>query len=140
MKKKIIILSLVFVLLLGIGITLSLTYFNEDYMNRMTEKKIYNRERNNKKKIKEKHCLDNICINSMEIVNEYEDIRVISGELENISNDTLEAGTITLEFKVGKETYTEIIYYDTLLPNQSAYFETHHDNEFLVKAIDYKMK
>ena len=152
MKKILITITLLIgMLLMILGISIQLSSSKEsskaepttNETEELTEKEIdeiYDIERNESKNIKKEHCLNNICISSMEIINQYDDIMVVSGEITNKSASITPAGYIKIVFQLEEKQETLMFYYNAIESNKTIPLELQHQKKELVTATDYTIE
>jgi len=143
-KRKIAIIILMILLCLLLGLLSYILFFNNDSNKNETNTnkefdKSINRVRNNSDKIKEEHCLNNFCIDDMQISSEYENIQVITGTVTNKSSETIPEGLIGLVFNVDGKVITQEFYYLQVEPGASFPLQTNYDNSKIINAGDYKI-
>lgn len=143
MKKRIIGIALLIlgILIISFGIynVMSNTTTKQPKKT-ITKTDALNRTINSSDKVKEEHCLDYLCISNMEMINEDENISIITGNLINKSDKIIPKGWINLVFTVEEEKITEAFYHEELQPNEAVPLELQHKNSKIVNAKDYKIK
>lgn len=88
--------------------------------------------------LKKKHCLKNLCIQSMNI--SYQDkLGIISFILINQSNDVIPAGFIKLEFDHNKK-FTYLSYHSEILPQETQKTEIQVSTDTILQMKDYEIK
>jgi hypothetical protein len=139
--KIIIPLIVVVVLLLIIVILLVIIKTNKTTTNNDPNEIIegVTRITNKSKKIKKRHCLDNFCIDNMEIVNDYDYIYIISGDVVNNSNKEIKEDYVKLVFTTKDKEISIIYNYSSLTENATYPLEIHHNDKDIVNATDYKI-
>lgn len=148
-KTGIIILGIIGVLLLTGGLIISATAIKEAAIDKNKETKqeqvkedeyIPDIDVNESEKLKEQHCIENICIDTLSVVTDNDQkISVVSGELKNTSAQVIPEGYIKIIFKVGEETFEKMLYHDVIQPNGINVLEWQHHNEKLTEAPDYQL-
>lgn len=91
-------------------------------------------------KLQAQHCLSELCITELEIVNDSSNIEVVNGTLTNESNQTIPAGCFKVTFELNSDNITKNFCYLELKPNQSVPLELQHQEKKLINAIDYKIE
>ena len=103
---------------------------------------IINKEKpklSNINKIAEIHCLEDLCIKNLKIIEENEYTKLLSGEFINKNSENIKEGFVNINFKLGKETITFGLYYPDLKQNQESPIEYHFTNNGLNKAENYDL-
>ena len=90
-------------------------------------------------KIAEIHCLEDLCIKNLKIIEENEYTKLLSGEFINKNSKEIEAGFVNINFKLEEKTITFGLYYPDLKPNQESPIEYHFTNNGLNKAENYDL-
>ena len=96
-KKVIILISIIFVVICIVG-GASIYKYN----SKVNYNKYFNRTINNK--VNKKICLDKLCVDNMQIIDE-KNLEIINADILNTGNEKITKGTIVLEFilKDGKK-------------------------------------
>jgi len=105
----------------------------------MIDKK-YDRKRNKSEAMKEKHCLDKICITDIENTFESGSIGVISGNMINEGDSSIPAGYLKLSFTAENFEEKLIIYHAELPARKQIPLEIQHKNEKIVEATNVKIE
>lgn len=90
-------------------------------------------------KIAEIHCLEDLCIKNLKIIEENEYTKLLSGEFINKNSKEIEAGFVNINFKLEEKTITFGLYYPDLKSNQVSPIEYHFTNNGLNKAENYDL-
>ena len=97
-------------------------------------------DKNESEKLKEKHCLENICIDTLSVITDNDaKLSIVSGDLKNTSNQVIPAGYFKIVFTVGTETFDKMIYHGEIPANGVHPLEWQHNNEKLTQAPDYQL-
>lgn len=124
------------IVLVILGIILSITGSVLQYKNN----KSISKDKTNSTKISGKHCLDGICINSIEIVVESDGMVNLTGTVTNETTNELPQGFVNLVFDVnGKKITKEYFYYYTS-PIKEISLEIYNVDKNIAKAKDYKVE
>ena len=100
-----------------------------------------NIDKNESENLKKQHCLENLCIDELEVITDNNaNLSIVSGYLKNQSSQPAPKGYIKIIFTIGTETFEEILYHDEISGNGTYKLEWQHKNEQLVDAIDYKLE
>lgn len=102
--------------------------------------KIYNRDRNKSKDISKKHCLDNLCINSMEITFQKDAFGVVSAVMYNDSEEVVPMGYVNLKFEVNDDNLTLHFYHNEIQPGEKIPLEIHFTDSRFISAKDYMIE
>ncbi len=132
-KKIIILISIIIVIICIVG---GISIYN--YNSKVNYNKYFNRTINNK--VNKKTCLDKLCIDNMQIIDE-KNLEVINADILNTGNDKISKGNIVLEFtlKDGKKVDLNYSILD-LDSNSKVPFEFQSEKNTYKDAVSVKIK
>ena len=147
MKKiVIVILILVGVISLGIGISLVFTGNKEDN-NKNTNNNTNNEPANqeeiregNVTEIKEEHCLGDLCIKDLKIINDSPQMNILSGTFVNKSDNTITGDCFKFIFEINKEVIEKNFCYGDIEAHGEAPLELQYQDPRIINATDYKLQ
>lgn len=150
-KKKVIIIILILgFLLISTGITyyfINLTpteniTTKEKDNKKEPEKELINPniEKNEKDTFKEEHCLDNICIEELNVLNELDaEKSIVDGILINKSSQIIPAGYIKIEFNLEDGVHSEVLAHNEIPANGETVLSWYHKDKNLINSTNYKL-
>jgi len=149
MSKKLVIILLGIggILLLVGGILVSTTVIknaaqeeNKEKQKETTEEYVPDVDKNEAETLKQQHCLETLCIDTLSVLNDNDaELSIVSGELKNTSEQVAPAGYIKIVFKVGEETFERMLYHEEIQGNGIHPIEWQHTNKELIEAPDYQL-
>lgn len=146
MKKiVIVILILVGVVSLGIGISLVFTGNKEDNNeqvnnnNEDTTPEDETRE-GNVTEINEEHCLGDLCIKDLKIINDSPQMNILSGTFVNKSDNTITGDCFKFIFEINKEVIEKNFCYGDIEAHGEAPLELQYQDPRIINATDYKLQ
>lgn len=101
---------------------------------------VYHIERNDSKKLSERHCLNSLCIDNMEITYQDEANGNISGTLINTSSEVIPSGYINFIFTDGENTITTYYSYLDINPSDSVPLEILFTDKNYLNVTDYELE
>lgn len=141
-RKTIIIVLIIGASLLIIGSVLSILPKNDSSEGNGSKNSTTQKEtiKNTSEKLKADHCLAQVCITNVEIINDRSDMKVINGTLTNTFTEKAPASCLKLVFDIKGRTITKNFCYLELEPKQSVPLELQHHEKDIITAKDYKIE
>lgn len=132
-KKTIILISIIIVIICIVG---GISIYN--YNSKVNYNKYFNRTINNK--VNKKTCLDKLCIDNMQIIDE-KNLEVINADILNTGNDKISKGNIVLEFTLKDGKKVDLNYSILGLDSNSKVpFEFQSEKNTYKDAVSVKIK
>lgn len=135
MKKKVIIIIVVLALILIVFGCIFITIQN---INKSANKEVSQVLTNTSNNLQNSHCLNNLCVNSMEIIYN-KGQGEIKFTLQNTSQDIVDGNYLKLVFDNNQD-LTYIYRYENMNPSDSTSVVIEFQEEELINAKDYEIK
>lgn len=151
MKRKIaILLLLIGILSLGLGMTMYLLNDNNQQEKPKKEQPVQQEQpqeqpqedvtENNNEFIKEEHCLEKICVETITIKKDLTTNKIlVTGELTNKGTTVEPAGYIKFLVQHDGEEFYKVIQYPEIQPNAKVPINFEGQHKVLLYAIDYNL-
>lgn len=94
---------------------------------------------NNSKNLKKEHCLDSLCITSMEVKYQKDVFGNVILKMKNNSDETIPKGFVNLEFETSQGTSLLYFYHLEIEPNKTVQTTVGFLDTNIVSATDYQM-
>ena len=145
--KKIIIIILIIVGVAALGIGISLVFTdnkenNNEQVNTNNEDTTPEEEirEGNVTEIKEEHCLGDLCIKDLKIINDSPQVNILSGTFVNNSDNTITSDCFKFIFEINKEVIEKAFCYGDIEPHGEAPLELQYQDPRIINATDYKLQ